>query len=90
MADLSKQPSPKDSKPQVIAPGGQVDRDRLLKLWESSGGEEDQAPIVTFVLQRDLVKRLDRYLVDRIPFLSRTREGRSTAPSAAEPISYFG
>ena len=82
MADLSKKPSPKDQKPQVIAPGGQVDRDRLLKLWESSGGEEDQAPTVTFVLQRDLVKRLDRYLVDRIPFLSRTSLQRLIAERA--------
>jgi len=35
---------------------------------------EDDAPNrVVFVLQRDLNKRLDKYLVDRIPFMSRTQ-----------------
>ncbi len=72
MDDQPPQPTKRDQKKQIIAPGGQVDRDRLQKLWEDSAGDEDQPPMVTFVLQRDLAKRLDRYLVDRIPFLSRT------------------
>ncbi|MFN7019952.1 MAG: RluA family pseudouridine synthase [Phycisphaerales bacterium] len=40
----------------------------------SSGCADDDAPNrVVFVLQRDLQKRLDRYLTDRIPFMSRTQ-----------------
>lgn len=39
-----------------------------------ASSEEDDAPNrVVFVLQRDLNKRLDKYLVDRIPFMSRTQ-----------------
>ena len=58
---------------QLIAPGGQVDREALFALYESSGEFDDDHPVsVTFELTRDLEKRLDRYLVDRVPFLSRT------------------
>ena len=59
---------------QLIAPGGQVDREALFALYESSGEFDDDNPVsVTFELTRDLEKRLDRYLVDRVPFLSRTQ-----------------
>ncbi|MFZ9689870.1 MAG: S4 domain-containing protein, partial [Phycisphaerales bacterium] len=58
---------------RLIAPGGQVDREALFALYESSGEFDDDHPVsVTFELTRDLEKRLDRYLVDRVPFLSRT------------------
>jgi 23S rRNA pseudouridine1911/1915/1917 synthase len=51
--------------------GGKVDRDALYRLYVQN--DDDETPItVRFVLTRDLNKRLDRYLVDRIPFLSRT------------------
>jgi 23S rRNA pseudouridine1911/1915/1917 synthase len=59
----------------LIDPGGKVDRDALFALYEQSEKEsgDDETPItVRFELQRDLEKRLDKYLVDRIPFLSRT------------------
>ncbi len=36
-------------------------------------GEDDAPTRVRFVLQRDLQKRLDRYLTDRIPFMSRNQ-----------------
>ena len=36
-------------------------------------GEDDAPTRVVFVLQRDLQKRLDKYLVDRITFMSRTQ-----------------
>ncbi|MCA9286248.1 MAG: RluA family pseudouridine synthase [Phycisphaerales bacterium] len=64
-----------DGPPGLIAPGGKVDRDALYDLYarqEESGEGDDRAVSVTFRLARDLAKRLDRYLVDRIPFLSRT------------------
>ncbi|MDA1025168.1 MAG: RluA family pseudouridine synthase [Planctomycetota bacterium] len=51
--------------------GGKVDRDAINRLHEER--EDDDAPVsVRFELSRDLKKRLDRYLVDRIPFMSRT------------------
>ncbi len=62
----------KDEAGGLIATGGKVDREALYRLYEDQTGD-DEAPIsVTFRLSRDLCKRLDRYLVDRIPFLSRT------------------
>jgi len=55
----------------LIARGGKVDRERLFELYELQ--TDDEQPIsVTLRISRDLNKRLDRYLVDRIPFLSRT------------------
>ncbi|MDG2424573.1 MAG: RluA family pseudouridine synthase [Phycisphaerales bacterium] len=55
----------------LINAGGKVDANRLHELYESLT-DDDGAIVVTFTLSRDLNKRLDRYLVDRIPFLSRT------------------
>lgn len=50
--------------------GGAGDEDRVA----AAPGADDDAPNrVVFVLQRDLQKRLDRYLTDRIPFMSRTQ-----------------
>jgi 23S rRNA pseudouridine1911/1915/1917 synthase len=66
--------SPKrdEDRDRLIAPGGKVDRETLYALYEQQD-DDDETPIsVTFTLSRDLNKRLDRYLVDRIPFLSRT------------------
>jgi 23S rRNA pseudouridine1911/1915/1917 synthase len=41
---------------------------------QGAGAVDDDAPNrVVFVLQRDLQKRLDKYLADRIPFMSRTQ-----------------
>ncbi|MHC4100703.1 MAG: hypothetical protein ACYSW1_07515, partial [Planctomycetota bacterium] len=62
----------RDDRDDLIAPGGKVDRETLFALYERQT-DDDETPIsVTFKLSRDLNKRLDRYLVDRIPFLSRT------------------
>jgi 23S rRNA pseudouridine1911/1915/1917 synthase len=52
--------------------GGKVDPAALLRLYERSEGEDDTPVTVRFHMARDLDKRLDRYLVDRIPYLSRT------------------
>lgn len=64
-----------DDQTNLLAPGGKVDRDALFALYEREvqASGDDETPIsVRFQLLRDLDKRLDRYLVDRIPFLSRT------------------
>ena len=64
-----------DHNPELIGPGGKVDRDALFAAFEASeeATGDDEAPVtVRFELSRDLEKRLDKYLVDRIPFLSRT------------------
>jgi len=50
--------------PDPVGPGGAVDPELL--------GNDDGPDHVTFTLARDLRKRLDRYLGDRIPWLSRT------------------
>jgi 23S rRNA pseudouridine1911/1915/1917 synthase len=66
-------------------------------LPEATGSGDDDAPNrVTFTLQRDLRKRLDKYLTDRVPFMSRTQlqrlidEGGVTvngrAPKASTPL----
>ncbi|MCC6678479.1 MAG: RluA family pseudouridine synthase [Phycisphaerales bacterium] len=60
----------------LILPGGKVDAEALRKLAETTGEEtDDDAELrrVTFTLQRDLQKRLDRYLADRIGFMSRNQ-----------------
>lgn len=59
------------SHEDLLSAGGKVDRDALYRLYESK--DDDDTPIrVRFELTRDLQKRLDRYLVDRVPFMSRT------------------
>ncbi|NCF40594.1 MAG: hypothetical protein GWP75_10805, partial [Planctomycetia bacterium] len=51
--------------------GGKVDRDAIYRQHETRS--DDDTPVqVRLELTRDLKKRLDRYLVDRIPFMSRT------------------
>jgi 23S rRNA pseudouridine1911/1915/1917 synthase len=61
----------------LVLPGGKVDPaaiERLIAATREQGGEDDaELPTVTFTLQRDLKKRLDRYLVDRITFMSRNQ-----------------
>lgn len=58
----------------LILPGGKLDADAVR------AASDDDAPCrVTFVLARDLRKRLDRYLTDRIPFMSRNQLQRLIA-----------
>lgn len=56
---------------EILGAGGKVDQEALFRLYEQQT-DDDQPLSVRFVLSRDLNKRLDRYLVDRVPFLSRT------------------
>ena len=74
---------PEPGEEALVNAGGKVDPSRLHELYESLN-DDDGAIVVTFTLSRDLNKRLDRYLVDRIPFLSRTSLQRLIAEEAVE------
>ena len=65
-------PDDEDQGGELIARGGKVDRRRLFELYQQQTGDDERPVSVSFRLSRNLDKRLDRYLVDRIPFLSRT------------------
>ncbi len=63
-----------DRTAALLGAGGAIDRDALFALYEENAGKDDESPVtVEFELLKDLEKRLDRYLVDRVPFLSRTQ-----------------
>jgi len=64
--------SPADDDLQLFDGAGKVDRDALFRLYSQQDSDDETPVAVTFILARDRRKRLDRYLVDRIPFLSRT------------------
>jgi len=84
--DDAARDTPAEQRP-VIRPGGLVDPDALraqaperavtdpdLLPDQSPDEADDDTPRrVVFRLRRDLQKRLDRYLTDRIPFMSRTQ-----------------
>ncbi len=58
----------------LLGAGGAVDRDALFAIYEENAAKDDESPVtVEFELLKDLDKRLDRYMVDRVPFLSRTQ-----------------
>jgi 23S rRNA pseudouridine1911/1915/1917 synthase len=59
----------------VCLPGGKLDPEAIRRLGEAAaGGDEDaELPRVTFKLKSDLRKRLDKYLSDRIGFMSRNQ-----------------
>ncbi len=58
----------------LVRPGGKVDPDtgRAAAGSEPLAGDDDGLRRARFHLQRDLQKRLDKYLTDRIPFMSRS------------------
>jgi RluA family pseudouridine synthase len=58
-----------------ILPGGKLDPDALRAAFGDATSEDEESglPRVTFKLQRDLDKRLDKYLTDRITFMSRSQ-----------------
>ncbi|MEC9374225.1 MAG: RluA family pseudouridine synthase [Planctomycetota bacterium] len=65
------------SRADLIAPGGKIDEDLVRSLVaEGDTGEDEALRRVQFKLTRDLRKRLDQYLTDRIGFLSRAQAQR--------------
>ena len=80
MADTSIPGLPDDERVRqdrtasLLGAGGAIDRDALFAIYEENAAKDDESPVtVEFELLKDLDKRLDRYLVDRVPFLSRTQ-----------------
>jgi 23S rRNA pseudouridine1911/1915/1917 synthase len=64
---------PPEFLPSLVGPGGKVDADALRALHEAAAeSDEDAAVTASFEVGGGIDKRLDRYLTDRIPFLSRT------------------
>ncbi|MEZ6212120.1 MAG: hypothetical protein R3B46_12865, partial [Phycisphaerales bacterium] len=58
----------------LIMPGGKVDPDAIrAAVGAADEGDDDGLRRVVFKLQRDLNKRLDKYLTDRITFMSRNQ-----------------
>jgi 23S rRNA pseudouridine1911/1915/1917 synthase len=59
----------------VCLPGGKLDPEAIRKIGAAAAGEDEDAeiPRVTFTLKSDLRKRLDKYLSDRIGFMSRNQ-----------------
>lgn len=82
--DLSSSPPPGDSddshKPNapdgmdLLQPGGKVDPEAVRRAYEAAREEGDEGFLarVRFELQRDLQTRLDKYLVTRVGFMSRS------------------
>ncbi|MCA9310682.1 MAG: RluA family pseudouridine synthase [Phycisphaerales bacterium] len=60
-------------RPSLIGPGGKVDPDAVRMAAELGEGDDEGLRRVAFKLTRDLNKRLDKYLVDRIAFMSRNQ-----------------
>lgn len=77
----SQQPSPEPGDEAtaggLVLPGGKIDAESVRRAIEQAREQgledEDDVRTVTFRIRRDLNKRLDRYLVDRIAFLSRNQ-----------------
>jgi len=78
MADGPSIPASDEAR-SLILPGGKVDADAVRLVIgagddaEAEGTEGEGLCRVTFRLSRDLDKRLDRYLTDRITFMSRNQ-----------------
>lgn len=64
---------PAASQP-LVQPGGKVDPDAVRAAYERARdeGDDDFLARVRFELQRDLQTRLDKYLVTRVTFMSRS------------------
>ena len=66
----TEEPELLDQTAELLGGGGSIDLEQLQALHAAA--QDGEPVVVHFKLRRDLDKRLDRYLTDRIPFLSRT------------------
>lgn len=88
---MSEVTSDEDDRPTepsgpLVGAGGKVDRDALLALHEAiaEGDAAEEAITARFRVGAGIEKRLDLYLTDRIPFLSRTALQRLIAEGAVK------
>lgn len=59
---------------ELLGPDGKVDLDALRAIAaDEDAGDDESLRRVAFTLSRDLRKRLDKYITDRVPFLSRSQ-----------------
>lgn len=65
-------PERDDDDRSLIGPGGKVDAD-AVRAATRAADDDDGLRRVAFRLSRDLNKRLDKYLTDRIAFMSRAQ-----------------
>ncbi|MBX3356186.1 MAG: RluA family pseudouridine synthase [Phycisphaeraceae bacterium] len=74
MSDSEQPPSPpgdpESSSPDLAADGPGTEE--LLELYTRQDADDETPVTVSFEISRAIDKRIDRYLVDRVPFLSRT------------------
>jgi len=56
----------------ILDGGGNIDTKALFRAYEEQSENDDQPVQAIFKLSKDLNSRLDKYLSNRIPFLSRT------------------
>ncbi len=69
--------SSRASGADLLGPDGKVDLDAMRALAsDESADDDDSLRRVAFTLSRDLRKRLDKYITDRVPFLSRSQVQR--------------
>ena len=72
-----------ESGADLLGPDGKVDLDRLrAATTDENAGDEESIRRVSFTLARDLRKRVDQYVTDRVPFLSRSRAQKLIAAGA--------
>jgi len=86
MTDASAPTPPPDPAPNadLIGPDGKVDLDAVRTVSENEPDDGDESRRrVSFTLSRDLRKRLDKYLTDRITFISRSQSQKLIGAGAA-------
>lgn len=78
----SRQPAPGDDAVSLagvsfLLPGGKVDGEAVRKAWESDAEAPDAdgaaLRVVRIEIRSDIQKRLDKYLTDRVTFMSRSQ-----------------
>lgn len=81
--DKSIDDSNVDVGADLLGADGKVDIEALRALATSEeAGDDESLRRVRFTLARDLQKRLDKYIIDRIPFLSRSQAQKLIAAEA--------
>jgi len=70
---MAADPREIETNQALLGPDGKVDENALRAACERENPEDESPRRVAFRLTRDRRRRLDQYLTDRVPFLSRSR-----------------